>query len=118
MLPPLLTLSYPWAADTLDSTIFIFWSASPLVSGIAWSMRVHELGGRGSEGALKRGVYLFVPSSSNVNNLSPELFTPSLNGGVTLSEGGQGLDTRPVLLHLGMVYKLFQFEAQNHTCHL
>ncbi len=33
------------AADALDSAIFIFWSANPVVSVVALTMCVHEFGG-------------------------------------------------------------------------
>ncbi len=55
----LLRLTYPRAADALDSDIFLFWSASPVVSVVALAMCVHEFGRGASEGALKAGVYLF-----------------------------------------------------------
>ncbi len=53
----LLRLISPWAANALDSAMFLLWSASPVVVAVA--MRVHEFGGWASEGALKGGVYFF-----------------------------------------------------------
>ncbi len=58
--------------------MFLFWSASSVVSIVALAMCSNESGARGaSEGALKGGMYVWL-LSSNINNLSLESLTPPL----------------------------------------
>lgn len=42
---PFLRLTYHQAEDPLDFTIFLFWSASPVVSVVDLGTDVHEFGG-------------------------------------------------------------------------
>ena len=79
--PPPMSSAGPWAADALDCAIFLFWSASPVVSVIALAMCIHEFGGRSfwrnTEGL---GVFVWL-SSLNTNSLSAATLTPPLKVG-------------------------------------
>lgn len=73
----LLRQAFLLAADTLDPTIFLFWSTYPVVSAIGLAMHVHEFVGCSFRSTEGKSVFVWL-LSSNIRYSIFKTFTYSL----------------------------------------